>query len=96
MARPSINRENCDLHGLGAEPVQGLLAGLMQDVKPHLHEHLAGDAHRQGANVLMLDTLPLFGLRLTHDNVLAMRDLGRADVNWSGRLPPEGPFCNDP
>jgi integrase len=28
LARPSIDHEHCGLHGLGAEPVQGLLAGL--------------------------------------------------------------------
>jgi integrase len=30
LARPSLDHEHCDLHGLGAKPVQGLLAGLMQ------------------------------------------------------------------
>jgi hypothetical protein len=38
MARPSIDHERCDLHGPGAKPVQGLLAGLMQRREPHLHE----------------------------------------------------------
>jgi hypothetical protein len=30
MARPSIDHQHRDLHGLGAKPVQGLLAELMQ------------------------------------------------------------------
>jgi hypothetical protein len=38
MARPSIDHQHCDLHGLGAKPVQRLLAGLMQRRGPHLHE----------------------------------------------------------
>jgi hypothetical protein len=61
MARPSIDHEHRGLHGLGAEPVQGFLAGLIKGpasgpVVParvlHLLPHFLRVAHQEGSYLL--------------------------------------------
>jgi hypothetical protein len=50
LARPSVDHEHRGLHRLGAEPLQGLLAGLMQSLGALRSRSAEGDSYSGGGS----------------------------------------------